>query len=505
MKAPIAQRRVTGARRIQRRRGPRGAPAPLHRPLALLYRRSGMAGTNAPAAVRAADGRPVPLAPRLQLALNLSFALTEQHRTFQVSAAPYDAAPVMLRASAERKSSTIRRSNFAAPLIRVESYYRAPAGARSGPPPSFGHTGASVNAAHASRHHGLVYASLGPRPIAPSGRSGRGDEPGGPAMEAGVAPPWPPSQGPGATGAESTARHLSGADRLLVARLGNPPAVVGHSGAELALRLIERRTQLTGAGAGRLVAWARPGAAARHTPSDPMPDRNILAAGGQGAGERVDAAAVGSRDSPPQERIVKGSSDVPPRERRGASRPVADVRLRIPASPADRHGERPPARAERRSGTDGTARRPGAAAQTAHAHQKPGRLSSPLVPRRLPGVMAFASVPRPGRAGATLAADRPRTVSSPPAARGIPAPLYLAERQSARTTAPASFSAAWTPPSLDFRNAAPPSALPLLAEARPAPAAVPSAAPVDLEAVSRNVISRIEKRLRIERERRGRS
>jgi hypothetical protein len=33
----------------------------------------------------------------------------------------------------------------------------------------------------------------------------------------------------------------------------------------------------------------------------------------------------------------------------------------------------------------------------------------------------------------------------------------------------------------------------------------PSAAPIDLEAVSRGVIARIEKRLRVERERRGRS
>jgi hypothetical protein len=102
----------------------------------------------------------------------------------------------------------------------------------------------------------------------------------------------------------------------------------------------------------------------------------------------------------------------------------------------------------------------------------------------------------------TRSGNRPTVVRAGAAA--TIAPLYLAERQSGPTAAPASFSSAWAPPPLDFRSAAPPP-VPPPAEARPAAATAPSAAPVDLEAVSRDVISRIEKRLRVERERRGRS
>jgi hypothetical protein len=88
---------------------------------------------------------------------------------------------------------------------------------------------------------------------------------------------------------------------------------------------------------------------------------------------------------------------------------------------------------------------------------------------------------------------------------GGDAPLYLAAQPAGRTTAPDSFSPAWAPPPLVYRSAAPPPAPQPQPEARPAAAAAPSAPPVDLEAVSRDVISRIEKRLRVERERRGRS
>jgi hypothetical protein len=87
---------------------------------------------------------------------------------------------------------------------------------------------------------------------------------------------------------------------------------------------------------------------------------------------------------------------------------------------------------------------------------------------------------------------------------GIKAPLYLAERQSGRAAAPASYGSGRAPPPLDFRSIAPPPA-PAPAEARPAAPAARPPAPVDLEAISRDVISRIEKRLRVERERRGRS
>jgi hypothetical protein len=60
------------------------------------------------------------------------------------------------------------------------------------------------------------------------------------------------------------------------------------------------------------------------------------------------------------------------------------------------------------------------------------------------------------------------------------------------------------PPPLDYRRPAP-SAPPVQPEARPVATTAPSAPAIDLEAVSRDVIRRIEQRLRVERERRGRS
>jgi hypothetical protein len=112
--------------------------------------------------------------------------------------------------------------------------------------------------------------------------------------------------------------------------------------------------------------------------------------------------------------------------------------------------------------------------------------------------------PRPGRDRQARAADRVAAVSGGAVAPGPAATLYLAERSGGRAAAPASFGSAWTPPPLDYRSAAPPPPLP--AEAPPpAPIEVRSAAAVDLKAVSRDVISRIEQRLRVERERRGRS
>ncbi|HMJ93656.1 MAG TPA: hypothetical protein VK472_06120 [Allosphingosinicella sp.] len=84
-------------------------------------------------------------------------------------------------------------------------------------------------------------------------------------------------------------------------------------------------------------------------------------------------------------------------------------------------------------------------------------------------------------------------------------PLYLAERSGGRNAGAGAGGPAWAPPSLDFRAAAPPPAPPLHADWQPAFTPAPSAPALDIEAVSRNVMSRIEKRLRVERERRGRS
>lgn len=61
-------------------------------------------------------------------------------------------------------------------------------------------------------------------------------------------------------------------------------------------------------------------------------------------------------------------------------------------------------------------------------------------------------------------------------------------------------------PPLDYRHAAPPAAAEAAEAAEPTPRAAPApqAPVIDIDALSRDVISRIEKRLRIERERHGR-
>jgi len=126
MRAPIAQRRVTGARRIPRRRGPTAGPARLRRPLALLYRQPSK--THAAAAIRAADGRAVTLAPRLQIALHLSFSLNAQHPAREAATAP----------------------------PRLETARRASGEARIGSPLSFVQA-ARENADGASRHERFVH------------------------------------------------------------------------------------------------------------------------------------------------------------------------------------------------------------------------------------------------------------------------------------------------------------------------------------------------------------
>jgi hypothetical protein len=108
----------------------------------------------------------------------------------------------------------------------------------------------------------------------------------------------------------------------------------------------------------------------------------------------------------------------------------------------------------------------------------------------------LASLPGSGRTS---------TGNDVPARRGSRAPLDLAGSPGGRSAQAASFSSGRAPPPLDFRSAAPPPAPSVVPEPRPAATAAPAAAAVDLEAISRDVMSRFEKRLRVERERRGRS
>jgi hypothetical protein len=544
MKPPIAQRRTTGARPIPRRRRPRGDRAPLRHPLSLLYRQSRKTRTAAPAAVRAADGRAVPLAPRLQIALHLSLTLNEQHHAAPVFAASHHAASAMPAAAAaptERKASTPGRIAFAAHLARVETACRTPAGARPSSPPSFGPTRARENAALAGPHDRLVYAGSGLRQILLSSGGRPGHRPGGPANHAGATPPWPLRHEAGAAKAASIARDLPGHGPLLVTRLGDRRAVV------------------------------RPGAATRHASRDSVTDRTVFTAAHRRGGGRTDAAA---RAAPPGAADRSASASGAPAAP-GATAPLYLAeshggRTTAPASSGSRPGPRP----------DGPAGHPGvtapwpprletgAAKAASIARHRPGRGRLPVTrPGNGPAVAGAATrhvasrpltyrtfftaaqrggAARPGngpavvRAGAAArqassgplayrtfftaarrggggrigaaaraappgAADRSATASGVPAAPGTTAPLYLAERHGGRTTAPASFGSAWAPPPLDFRSAAPPPAAPPPAEARPAASPMPAATAVDLEAVSRDVISRIEKRLRVERERRGRS
>ena len=531
MKAPIAQRQVTGARRLPRRRSRRHAHAPLRRPLALLYRQSGEARTAAPAAVRAADGRAVPLAPRLQIALHLSLTLIEQHRFFQVPAASHQAAlamPGAMAAAARGNAPATGRFSFATHFAGVDAAHRTPAGAPIGSPRSPDGTSAGGNTVQSIRHDGLVYAGSGFRQIALPSGGGPGHRFGGPASHAGATPPWPLRQEAGVTPAAAIARDPPGHRRLLVARLADRTAA------------------------------APVGAAARHA-SNSVANRSNSATEWHGAGGRDGAGAAGPRDSRSHERFVSGRSDDSPPVRSAASRPAANLRSPTGRSRADRPGKRiSPMRAERPDGTNGAAPRSSAAMAAGHPLSGPGHPLSHRVTRRLPGGTVSVPVgrsgsigpraaavrvaaggggpagpgmavplyvgersggraaapassgmgwtpPRPGRFGPPRATDRVATLRGGPAAPGTAAPLYLAERSGARTAAPASFGSAWAPPPLDYRSAAAPPAPEPPAEVRPAANAVPAAAELDLKAVSRDVISRIEQRLRVERERRGRS
>lgn len=183
-----------------------------------------------------------------------------------------------------------------------------------------------------------------------------------------------------------------------------------------------------------------------------------------------------------RQRPIRGSAGDPPRR-------VASPQIGAKAPPAGRPESRAdlasvlaPAEAERRLG--GSAPRAlGAAAAAAAA-------ARPVQPR---------PAPAPGRAAASLTSVR--------AARAAPPPLYLSSPEARPKAAASAFASAWAPPPLDYRAKAPASPAPPRSETRAAPAAMssPAAPELDLEAVSRDVVRRIEKRLRIERERRGRS
>ena len=405
MKGPIAHRPVTGARRILHRRGPRRGRGPLRRPLALLYRQSARAGPAAPASIRAADGRPVPLAPRFQIALHLSFMLNEQHRAFQVPAATLAAAPVRLAAMAapaQRQDPPFRSLTFAQHSMRMDAGAPAPAGPTIGWPQSLEHSGARGHAGNPGRH--LILACAG-----------------------------------------SGFRRIS------------------------------------------LSSGGRPGPAS----ADAAPLRTLSTAAGN------DAAAAGALGTRSLETFAKSGGAGSPRARDDTRGPIARSRILMRLPPAEPHRSEPPSRRtappNATNGTNGTAL----------GSARTGRRS---IPRRLPGLSRLASLARPEQGRPPRSVYRPSIVCAAPAGRAFRAPLHLAERHGGRTAAPASFGSDRAPPPLDFRSAAPPPPPPPPpAEMRAAATSAPSAATVDREAISRDVISRIEKRLRVERERRGRS
>lgn len=360
MRAPIARRRVTGARGIPRRRHPRDAKAPLRRPLALLYRQ--LRQLRTPAAIRAADGRAVPIAPRLQIALDLSLTLNAQHHALPVATVANDAARLMQGAPppGQRETSIFRRLIYAAPLGPVEASSPAPAEARATPRLSF---------------------------------------------------------------ARATVRGT--------------PDPAGSRGRTSAL----------------------------DTSGSPVADRNFHVAPRQGGGARTGGAEAHVRGGRSGDRFINGGTAVMQRARRGAGSTAAIVR-------------------PRQSSRLAWAGRPSGASATALHVTKGSGFAQQLL--TLPS--AAGVLPK----GGSLAA------------RGRAAPLHFAQGAAGRTEAPVAFPS-WAPPPLDYRSPEPPSARPPQPEARPAATPAPRDLSVDLEAVSRDVISRIEKRLRIERERRGRS
>jgi len=531
MRAPIAQRPVTGARRIPRRRRPRAGRASLRRPLALLYRQSGAARTAAPAAVRAADGGAVPLAPRLQVALHLSFAFNDQRLEFPVSAAPSGAAPAMPAATAspadrpEGKASTSRRLIFAAYLRRLETVCRrlreAPIGSRL----LFPDAGPRANAVPASAPQGLLHTRSVDRRIAIlSGGGTRGQEGSAhPTARAsgsqslvytrsidhliallsgdsggqrsthpgaqGVTPPWPLREEAAATWAAHVPAPLPGRGNDSFTRLIGRPGAAAAGTSRGPLGAVRQGAGGRAVDRERLVlAQPAPDATAdRASPAAPPLLVQPLSPSGTGVGRLVRETLV----TPPGTSVPRASPRSPPAMRAAAERRLPRrerLTLAQPTPPDARYATADPA---------------SPAAPAGRPPRGSGIPFSRLARPRPPGGAGIERFFREKRV--TLPGASVSSAIGAVAARAGTAPLYLAERVGGRTLAPGPFDSVWAPPPLDFRSAAPPPAPPPPEEARPAATMAPSAAPIDLEAVSRGVIARIEKRLRVERERRGRS
>jgi len=496
MRAPIARRRTTGARRLPPRRSGRPARVPLRRPLALLYRRSSEARSAAPAAVRGADGRPVPLAPRLQIALHLSFAFTEQHLGFAVPAAPGRAVPAMRAEGARPTEPSQRLSSTSERLILAARLRREPARRSFGeerlrPQGLAPYSARRTDATSASGHLDLVHRRPADVPLGSVGGAGAGQGSAHRTVTSGAAPPWPLREH-AAVWISYIRGPLPGPDSP--DRFGRPGGVAG--GVASTRQPWAVATARRGAS-----GTSRPGPAARLVYRDASPDAGAPKQSGTPfsalGGPRPPIATLVERRFWESDGTVASTSVT--RARRG--RPMGER-----PSPAGRFPQRPRL----------------ALAQAAVAAGAPGARRGPAAPARRQGrgprvPLIGPAQPRP-RAGAGIdrlggerraalpgaSASYPRT-NFGRAALGAAPPLYLAEKASGAASAPPPFNFAWAPPPLDLRSAAPPPAPPLAQEERSPAAAAPSAAPVDLGAVSRDVISRIEKRLRVERERRGRS
>ncbi|MBQ1500536.1 MAG: hypothetical protein IIZ38_19695 [Sphingomonas sp.] len=241
--------------------------------------------------------------------------------------------------------------------------------------------------------------------------------------------------------------------------------------------------------------WPPP-ARAGHAPSPRSPGHPRAAraptAGSTLARWPVQAPPKGENIAPRPAVIRAASAPSPLRSGPGAAL-HADARARLapasaPASPRRFPRSAPLPPAESAADLFGTGRRTASARLSVRA----------FAVRR-----GAAAAPAPERPGSTSGAVAPRHRSAPlaPLAFAAPAGTRRAGASGALAIAPPSRQVAVA--ALDFRRPAAPAATP---EAAPAPRAAPQpqAPAIDVDAISRDVIGRIEKRLRIERERHGR-